>query len=300
VLCRPYCPSQFTVGTMPKQVTGFLHYLSLKSTVTGRYVSPDGELRLGQYEVHEVPIHDARLERYLSLDANGFVLVPHVSRVSGFSDRRQVAEIYPAEVERLVRRLTNAHRVVTFGYGYRSAAAYRGKLNPLRCQVTTEPATDVHIDYTPQRANEVALRFLQHLGIRPDAVRRFVALNVWRPFTAPPQDWPLTVCDARTVTVGEGIPDPTLPVAVLPDLAAMPGTVPLTAPPGCGMTFHFNPQHRWNYFPYMTRDEVVVFVQYDSSRPGFWRTPHASFVDTSAGNVAPRESIEVRAIAYFF
>src|SRR5437773_9293344 len=110
---------------MPKQITGFLQYLSLQSTITGRYVSPDAELRLGQYEIHEVPIHDARLERYLSLDANGFVLVPHVSRVSDFRDRRQAADIYPAEVARLVTRLTSAHRVVTFGYGYRTAAAYR-------------------------------------------------------------------------------------------------------------------------------------------------------------------------------
>src|SRR5262245_10985623 len=173
---------------MLKTVTGSLQYLSPQSNVTGRYVAPDAELRLGQYDICEVPIRNARFERRLSLDTNGFVLVRQVSRVSDFRNWSEVSTVYPAEVEKLVRNLTGAHHVVTFNYGYRNAAAYRNGLSPLRCQVTTEPATDVHIDYTPQRANEVAFGFLHQIGIPPSTMRRFIALNVWRTFTPPPQD----------------------------------------------------------------------------------------------------------------
>jgi hypothetical protein len=210
-----------------------------------------------------------------------------------------VAAVYPAEVEQLVARITGAHHVVTFGYGYRSAAAYRNTLSPLRCQVTTEPATDVHVDYTPQRAQEIARDLLQQTGIAFRAPRRFIALTLWRAFSRSPQDWPLTVCDARSVSPEEGIPDPTFPVAALPD-QAVPESVQLTAPPGGGMTFHFNRRHRWHYFPNMTRHEVVAFVQHDSAHGALWRTPHASFADLAASGAPSRESVEVRAMAYFF
>ena len=42
-----------------------------------------------------------------------------------------------------------------------------------------------------------------------------------------------------------------------------------------------------------------LFYQYDSLRHGAWRVPHASFADRSHGGLPPRESIEIRAIAYF-
>jgi hypothetical protein len=286
---------------MSQQVVGSLYYLSPQSTVTRRYVAPQAELRLGQYESHEVPIRNGRVpERSLSLDGNGFVLAPHMSRVSNFRDPHEVALLYPPEIEQLVMHLTGAPRVVTFGFGHRSAAGYGTVLNPLRCQVTTQPATDVHVDYTPFRAGEVAYFLLQQTGIPPSAVRRLIVLNVWRAITDPPQNWPLTVCDASSVTAEEGVADPTIPVEVLPKKKEIPKILPPTPPPGGGMTFHFSAAHRWHYFPAMTRDEALVFVQHDSARHGVWRTPHASFADPRAAHAVPRESVEIRAIAYFF
>src|SRR5262249_10568470 len=142
VPAKAYCRPTLTSGAMSKKVLGSLHYLSRQSNITGRYVAPDAELRLGQYDIHEVPVRNGRYERRLSLDANGFLLVQHTSRVSDFRNWPEVSAIYPAEIEQLVRSLTGAHHVVTFNYGYRNAARYREGLSPLRCQVTTEPATD--------------------------------------------------------------------------------------------------------------------------------------------------------------
>jgi hypothetical protein len=51
----------------------------------------------------------------------------------------------------------------------------------------------------------------------------------------------------------------------------------------------------------MRRDEALVFKVYDSETDGRARfTPHTSFVDpTSPANAPPRQSIEVRAFAFF-
>ena len=63
----------------------------------------------------------------------------------------------------------------------------------------------------------------------------------------------------------------------------------------------YNPDHKWFYFPRMNRDEALVFKVFDSKTDGRARfTAHTSFEDPNTPpNAAPRESIEVRTIAFF-
>ena len=65
--------------------------------------------------------------------------------------------------------------------------------------------------------------------------------------------------------------------------------------------FLYNPQHRWYYFPRMTRNEAILLKCYDSKDDGRARfTAHTSFDDpNSPPNAAPRESIEVRALVFW-
>jgi hypothetical protein len=62
----------------------------------------------------------------------------------------------------------------------------------------------------------------------------------------------------------------------------------------------FNPSHRWYYFPRMRRNEAMLIKCYDAD-PGRARfTAHSAFEDpTSPPGAAPRESIEVRTLAFF-
>jgi hypothetical protein len=62
-----------------------------------------------------------------------------------------------------------------------------------------------------------------------------------------------------------------------------------------------NRAHRWCYFPNMTRDEALVFKTNDSQPGEPHHVPHTAFNDpTCPPGVAPRNSIEMRAIAYWF
>ena len=63
----------------------------------------------------------------------------------------------------------------------------------------------------------------------------------------------------------------------------------------------YNPNQRWSYFPDMSRDEVLVFKSYDSDPDQPRHVPHSAFKDPSCPQgVAPRASIEMRAIAFWF
>src|SRR5216684_79568 len=63
----------------------------------------------------------------------------------------------------------------------------------------------------------------------------------------------------------------------------------------------YYPAHRCYWLPRMRRDEALVFKVYDSSKDGRARwSAHTAFDDpTSPPNARPRESIEIRTLAFF-
>ena len=63
----------------------------------------------------------------------------------------------------------------------------------------------------------------------------------------------------------------------------------------------YNPAHRWYWFPLMRRDEALVFKVYDSLQDGRARwTAHTAFEDpTASPHARPRESIEIRTLAFY-
>ena len=61
-----------------------------------------------------------------------------------------------------------------------------------------------------------------------------------------------------------------------------------------------NPQHRWYYYPDMTRDEVIVFKAHDSQQSVARRVPHTAFTDPTCPPGTPtRASVEARGLVIF-
>ena len=235
----------------------------------------------GRYEERAVTIHNGRpvCDR-LSLDREGFILINHETKVSDFYDEEQVRSVYYPEMERLVRELTGASRVLIFDHTLRAEDDATREEKKVR-----EPVRRVHNDYTewsgPQRVRDLcpageAEALLQN---------RFAVIQVWRPIRKPVQTAPLAIADARSLE----------PKDLIPTERRYPDRV--------GEIYHitFNPDHRWVYFPNMQRSEAVVFKTYDSAKDGRARwTAHASFDDPASPPDAPRrESIEVRTLAFF-
>jgi len=233
-----------------------------------------------RYRAQTVVIENARIGRPPALDREGFAFETCETAVRDFFDADEVARFYDIEVEALLRARTGAARILIFDHTLRrrmpEANDGRDGFRP--------PATRVHVDYTeksaPQRVRDLLPEEAERL-----LAQRFAIINVWRPIGDIVRDAPLAVCDARSVAVRDLVPADLI-------YKNRTGEIYYTT---------FDTRHRWLYVPEMRPDEVILLKNYDSAKDGRTRfTPHAAFLDPMAPTWArPRQSIEVRAIAFF-
>jgi hypothetical protein len=138
----------------------------------------------------------------------------------------------------------------------------------------------------------------------PGSWRRAVYTSLWRAFSPPPQDWPLALCDYRSLADDEGVPNFLFRVAALPDPASLPGRLPedldAADAESAASVFAYRPGHRWFYFPSMDAAEAIVIKLHDTDHSVAWRAPHTSFRHDGAVSANPRQSIELRSVAYFY
>lgn len=209
-------------------------------------------------EPHRVRIRDARrLSEAPTLDRNGFQLVAHRSRVTSFSDRALIENEYYAEAIQVIRQVTGAEHVVIFDHTLRSAEASEREATSIR-----EPGNRVHNDQTfvsgPRRVRD-------HLPPEEAEARlrkRHGIINFWRPIGNPVENWPLALCDARSIKPSDLVPTD----LVYPDKV------------GETYSFRYNPDHRWLYYPKLTPDEVLLLKIFDSRTDGTARlTAHTAF-----------------------
>jgi hypothetical protein len=234
----------------------------------------------GTLEKRSVRIRNGRsIAGELSFDRSGFVLVSHRTQVPDFFDKAQLPVAYYPEVEALVKEVSGARRVVVFDHTLRSGDEAERGARQIR-----EPILLVHNDYTewsgPQRVRDLL----------PDEAEallrgRVAVIQVWRAINQPIQANPLAIADARSLAPG--------------DLIAAERRYPDRV--GEIYQVAYSPAHEWFYFPRMRRDEALVFKVYDSETDGRARfTAHTSFHDpTTPPGAPPRQSIEVRTLAFF-
>ena len=230
----------------------------------------------------EVALTDARKNSGdFSLDREGFVLIPHRCDVTDFLDRSQTGVIYPREAAALICELTGAFTATGMGSNVRF-----GSSRPDDYTVTTDhnPARFAHADFTPVSA--VTAR--DSIGAVPEKYSRWALYNVWQVWSEPPQDQPLAVCDARSVSSDDR--------DVVQIRLKAPGLEVVRSET---TVFYPNPAHKWYYFSNMTINEKLIFKGFDSDPDRPMRLPHTSFVNQLAGPDAIRKSIETRVVAFF-
>lgn len=236
--------------------------------------------RKGKYAEFKMPIYNGRdIADRLSLEREGFVLVRHDTQVKNFYDEDEVRSIYYNETEELVKQISGAKRVLVFDHTLRAADSTIREANQV-----SSPVRNAHNDYTewsgPQRVRDLLPDEAEEL-----ISQRFAVVQTWRPINQPVQNDHLAIADAQSIGTSELIPS----ARIYPNRR--------------GEVYHMthNPAHRWCYFPNMQRNEAMVFKCYDSLKDGRARwTAHCAFDDpTAPPNVPPRESIEMRTLAFF-
>ncbi|KAJ7621078.1 hypothetical protein FB45DRAFT_980681 [Roridomyces roridus] len=216
-------------------------------------------------EPHEVEIQNLRgNESAATLDTAGFQLFKHPAKHTAFANDAEIqAEYYPESID-LIKKLTGASRVPI-------RRRRPGEIDdaPDRRQ----PVPQTHVDQTPKSAVE---RVHRHLPAdeAPELVKhRFQIINLWRPISHPAHDFPLGLCDFRSVVTSKAV----LPVA-------------LVYPDREGETYgvRYTPGQKWTYFSGVTPEELILI------KCVALYTPHTAFSDPQTPEGSPlRESIEL-------
>lgn len=237
-----------------------------------------------------VPIRNARLKSDgFSLDVEGFTLVTHNTQVTDFNDDSQLADIYSGEIEALIAKAAGGTSAVVFDHTRRST-----NLAHRETYASRDPVPAPHSDYTDASAFQRMRDKFGDAEAEDRLSRRFSIVNAWRSMSGTLEQWPLTVCDARTI-----------------DEAALTQTrreAPVRPDPSFeynrpSETRHaiFDPAHQWYWFPRMAADEVLLFKNYDTRTDGTARYAlHSAFEDPhTPPDAAPRETIETRAFVFY-
>jgi hypothetical protein len=271
------------LDTAPDTIEASLNYLAdTGEKLVTQVAEPGGRDSRsgGSSETHQVAIHNGRpqADRF-QFEREGFRFVDHTTKVGNFDDEEEIRRVYYPEVEALIKAVSGAKRVVVFDHALRTASEEQRETRKIRDIVSR-----VHNDYTewsgPQRVRDVMGEEAEEL-LR----RRFAIIQVWRPINHPVESHPLAICDAQSVS----------PASLVVNERHYPGRV------GQTYAITYDPGQRWYWFPRMRPDEALVFKVYESLRDGRARwTAHTAFADPNAPpHARPRESIEIRTLAFF-
>jgi cephamycin C biosynthesis protein len=160
----------------------------------------------------------------------------------------------------------------------------------------------VHVDQSPKSARA---RAADHTGPgRP--FRRFQIVNIWRPLIEPVRNFPLALCDYRSLDLSA-------------DLVPTRLRFPAWLKDRENYSVRYNPGHRWHYWGSLSPDEVILFKCYDSASRGLALAdegaecgerddlidtaglcPHTAFFDEkgpATGHL--RTSLEMRALLFY-
>ena len=232
------------------------------------------------YETRRVRIRNGRTRgEDFTLPTHGFAFVRHDTAVRNFYDEDEVRRVYYPETAALIQAQCGAKRVHVFDHTLRTADRSRLAERWIRT-----PVHGAHKDYTERSAPQRVRDFL------PDEAddllgRRFGIVQTWRPIDRPVKSEPLALIDGRTIPK----------VGFIPYQRRYRDRT--------GETYHiaYSPEHRWYYFPRMTREEAIVFKVFDTDpAAGVPFTAHSAIDDPATPPDAPiRESIEMRALVFY-
>lgn len=225
-----------------------------------------------------------------SLDREGFMLVPHISQVADFrliEEDPAVDQLYNDEMAKLLKDVTGGVFAMMLGGGKkRFGESASDLLAPL---TNAKPARYPHADNTDISAQQMFEHITAAAGGQLPPNARWAMYNIWRAVSPPPQDFPLAICDALSVGAGDEVT-----------------VTAVTSTRDSGDLRHdttgylHNPEHRWHYYPDMTRDEVIIFKAHDSQEGVTRRVPHTAFTDPNCPPGTPtRASVEARGLVIF-
>ncbi|KAL7928349.1 hypothetical protein V8C35DRAFT_318437 [Trichoderma chlorosporum] len=114
---------------------------------------------------------------------------------------------------------------------------------------------------------------------------RFQIINVWQPLFGPLEDWPLGICDPKSVRQEDLVHTDLIYPHYFGEIYSL----------------RLNASHSWFYLSHQMPNELLLFKNYDSKLDSPTRfTPHCGIRNPMTPETArPRESIEFRVMVFY-
>jgi hypothetical protein len=273
------------------------------------HVVPDSKVRavfLRKREGHDIPEHPGETvtlettirsgrNQELKVNETSFELMKHPTALATeefYSNSAKVQSEYYEEIAALLTKVTGSPHVKVFHHQVRSESRQDNRVlkdGSINTSTSVQPyAHGIHTDSSCYHAETM---FKQMVLGMPDECRqgRFMYINAWRNISETPiEDNHLAVLDERSLVKPDDYIQQNL-FGVGYDVLQYV------------LSARNANSHKWYYFPKMTKDEVILFKQWDSDPSKEGRVCfHTAVKDPSDRTDAPcRESIEVRAFVFF-
>ena len=118
-----------------------------------------------------------------------------------------------------------------------------------------QPVAQVHVDQTTKASISHVHRYLPADEVSELLKHRFQIINLWRPISHPAWDWPLALCDYRSVD---------------PEKDTIPITMVYPDREGETLGVKYSENYRWKYFRGMTPEEGVLIKWWVMSLMVVW------------------------------
>jgi len=288
-----------------ESVDAALNYVEPNASMLRRFVATGQEVNNYECSLEQVRIRNGRpLRDRLTMDRVGFELFDHKSAVGDFLDEADVAAVYPQEAIDLVKTVLGASTAFVTNWNLRSTDEgevedFKARGRDGRTGRMQPPGFQVHIDQFPDVAERFARNLYAERVPEGPGFHRFMNLSLWRTFSQPPQDQPLALCEFGSFGDEEGLRNALIFGDSIPPRDRMHDPIEGEDMVPAATLFKYSPNHRWWYFPDMTRDEAILFKFHDSDQSVAWRVPHSAFRDRSVAHANVRKSIELRCTAFF-
>ncbi|KAJ3550122.1 hypothetical protein NM208_g155 [Fusarium decemcellulare] len=244
---------------------------------------------LSYTSVENINIKDMR-SHLVDYSQNGFTMAELDSclKYDEFKDRGRVEGIFLREARGVMREITGTEEVFVIEYKVEifvdDPVRFRMSMQMSWSQELFQYWAPTAVNYSGDDAVD-RIRYV--FGDKAESYldRSFQLLNLWKPLKGPVRDCPLAVCDPATI-------DQNCDVCY----------VDLIDPTNVGelANIHYNAKQSWYYIRDQKATEALVFKGYDSKKPDMLGVPHCAFMkDANVSEDEVRESIEVRAVAFF-
>ncbi|KAL6895046.1 hypothetical protein GGI43DRAFT_424494 [Trichoderma evansii] len=211
------------------------------------------------------------------IDECGFQLIDIHSKLTydDFWINEKVQSVYITEVKKALKLELGAKYVHVLDYAVRK----RHESFPVSTGEEyqyDQPTALAHIDFTAKEGERI-IRVL--FGDRAEEVLkgRWQAINVWKPIKGPLDDWPLGLCDARSVDFAN---DTIAGDIVFDDFVTE------------NLQIFPSPNFQWYYVPDQNIWEALMFKSAD-------RCPHSGFYNPYVREGNLRESLDCRTFVFY-